>query len=56
VGQFGIKRGRETPDTSLSSAMTMLKRSGTDINQILSRMVEESTGISVEGNNPFAVG
>ena len=33
----------------------MPKRSSTDINQIAARIVEESTGISVEGKNPFAV-
>ncbi len=33
----------------------MPKRSSTDINQIAARVVEESTGISVEGKNPFAV-
>ena len=33
----------------------MPKRSSTDFNQIASRIVEESTGISVEGKNPFAV-
>jgi hypothetical protein len=33
----------------------MPKRSSTDINQIAARVVEESTGISVKGKNPFAV-
>ena len=33
----------------------MPKRSSTDFNQIAARIVEESTGISVEGKNPFAV-
>ncbi len=33
----------------------MPKRSSTDANQIAARIVEESTGISVEGKNPFAV-
>jgi hypothetical protein len=33
----------------------MPNRSSTDINQIAARIVEESTGISVEGKNPFAV-
>jgi hypothetical protein len=33
----------------------MPKRSSTDINQIAARVVEESTGIAVEGKNPFAV-
>lgn len=35
--------------------MTMPKRSSTDFNQIAARIVEESTGISVEGKNPYAV-
>ncbi len=33
----------------------MPKRSSTDANQIAARIVEESTGISVKGKNPFAV-
>jgi hypothetical protein len=33
----------------------MPKRSSSDFNQIAARIVEESTGISVEGKNPFAV-
>ena len=31
----------------------MPKRSSTDFNQIAARIVEETTGISVEGKNPF---
>jgi hypothetical protein len=33
----------------------MPKRSSTDFNQIAARIVEEATGISVEGKNPYAV-
>lgn len=33
----------------------MPKRSSKDFNEIAARIVEESTGISVEGKNPFAV-
>ena len=33
----------------------MQKRSSKDFNQIAARIVEESTGISVKGKNPYAV-
>jgi hypothetical protein len=33
----------------------MPKRSSKDVNQIAARIVEESTGISTEGKNPYAV-
>lgn len=33
----------------------MQNRSSRDVNQIAARIVEESTGISVAGKNPFAV-
>ena len=33
----------------------MPKRSSEDINEIAARILEESTGASVEGKNPFAV-
>jgi hypothetical protein len=33
----------------------MPKRSSKDMNQIAARIVEESTGLSVEGKNPYAV-
>lgn len=33
----------------------MPNRSSKDVNQIAARIVEESTGLSVEGKNPYAV-
>jgi hypothetical protein len=33
----------------------MPKRSSKDVNQIAARIVEEATGLSVKGKNPYAV-